>query len=430
MRRRRVITPRLIAWRSWSSWTLVLAAERPGRVLDAGCNTGTFALLAAGAGADVVAIDADVQAVERLARHSAQAGPWAARRVLPLCVDFAQPTPATGWENRESRSFLERMDGAFDLVMMLAVVHHLLLTDQIPLREIASLCCRLTRKALLIEWVPVHDPRFRELVRGRDALYAALTEEAFRGAMAERFHFHDERRLSNGRILFHLRRKELTLATSAGRSRWARAYVRGLGLAFGVTVLCLLLLINPLISFSHVMVYHFDGPPADLFLPVLIDITLVWSIVAGLLTIGAGRLRASIRVGILLMLPWIALKELSILADEGKHGLRHHYSFPLACLPLLGVVAINLLWSRRRTQTERLLERGEGVLFWLSITGAIMVAQLLFCFVAALGLNRAATATSGERQCGAENRSAEAGDSCCCSTSSPMCRPMASVRRA
>ena len=50
-------------------------------------------------------------------------------------------------------SFLNRAEQCFDLVLMLAVIHHLLLMDQIPLERIAALAARLTRRYLLIEWV-------------------------------------------------------------------------------------------------------------------------------------------------------------------------------------------------------------------------------------------------------------------------------------
>jgi SAM-dependent methyltransferase len=190
----------------------VLAAERPGWVLDVGSNTGTYAVIAALSGAEVVAIDSDMEAVDRLAREAAESGGALAARIQPLCVDLAQPTPGAGWENRESLSFLERAgleraEGRFDMVMMLAVVHHLLVTSQIPLKEIARLCARLTRRGLLVEWVPAGDPRFQELVRGREALYAGLNEEAFRAAMEMYFEVRGEKRLGNGRVLLHLRRR-------------------------------------------------------------------------------------------------------------------------------------------------------------------------------------------------------------------------------
>jgi SAM-dependent methyltransferase len=180
-----------------------LAAARPSRVLDVGCNTGVYSMLAADAGAEVVSIDTDMQAVDRLCIALKGTG----KNILPLCVDLAHPTPAAGWQNRETHSFLTRASGHFDTVMMLAVLHHLLLQSQIPLSHIASLCSTLTTRNLILEWVPPQDSMFKQLVRGRDALYAHLTEDAFRDAFAPHFTILREVTLPNGRILFHFTRR-------------------------------------------------------------------------------------------------------------------------------------------------------------------------------------------------------------------------------
>lgn len=180
-----------------------LAVARPARVLDVGCNTGAYSMLAEEIGAEVVAIDTDVQAVDRLCTSLKGSG----KNILPLCVDLAYPTPATGWENGESASFLSRCKGHFDMVMMLAVLHHLLLRSQIPLDRVASLCGSLTTRGLIVEWVPAGDPKFQELLRGREAIYSHLTESAFREAFAEYFIVVDEVTLANGRILLHLRKR-------------------------------------------------------------------------------------------------------------------------------------------------------------------------------------------------------------------------------
>ena len=184
-----------------------IKASRPRCVLDVGCNTGVYSRLAAESGARVVAIDNDLQSVDRLYRHL-QSTPLA-NRVLPLCVDLSRPTPAVGWDNRENASFLSRCDGQFDFVLMLAVIHHLLLVSQIPLGHIARLCKRLTNHHLVIEWIPPTDEKYQEVLRGRDAIYRHINEGAFRSAFGESFSFLEEHRLANGRILFHMCRKDV-----------------------------------------------------------------------------------------------------------------------------------------------------------------------------------------------------------------------------
>ncbi len=180
--------------------TAALAEAAPKNVLDVGCNTGNYSRLAAATGANVVAIDQDTGALERLYAQSRDAGD----SILPLCVDLAFPTPSTGWQNRESFSFLERCEDHFDTVLMLAVIHHLLLSAQIPLDRIARLAARITTRNLILEWVPPTDPKFIEVLRGRETIYSHLTEQAFRRAFSEHFSVVRETTLQNGRILFHM----------------------------------------------------------------------------------------------------------------------------------------------------------------------------------------------------------------------------------
>ncbi len=148
---------------------------RPVRVLDVGCNTGHFSELAATTGARFVAIDADPIVVGRLWRRARTES----FDILPLVVNVARPTPATGWLNGECSSFLERSRGAFDTVLMLAVLHHLLVSERIPLSSILKLASELTSAFLVIEYVPPDDSKFREIARGRDRLHADLTKETF-----------------------------------------------------------------------------------------------------------------------------------------------------------------------------------------------------------------------------------------------------------
>jgi SAM-dependent methyltransferase len=179
----------------WVSRTLV--STHPARVLDIGANTGDFSALAASLGAEVVALERDQAVADRVFRMARQRN----LPILTIHADLARPTPAAGWLNDESLALIPRLETQFDLVLMLAVIHHLLLMDQIPLPEILALCHRLTRRHLVLEWVPVADPMFQSLLRGRDALYGSLTEAGLLAACEGRFHLLDRQPLDNGRIL-------------------------------------------------------------------------------------------------------------------------------------------------------------------------------------------------------------------------------------
>lgn len=181
----------------------VVREFRPALMLDVGCNTGELSFVAARHGTPVVAIDADAESVERV---------WSVARdehldISPLVVDVANPTPAMGWRNTEWGSFLERASRRADLVVAMAILHHLLVTAGASLPTAIDFFASLARDLVLIEFVPPHDPHFRRLSRGRDALYAGVTQHAFETQIAR--HFSIVRRVAlpvDGRVAYLLRR--------------------------------------------------------------------------------------------------------------------------------------------------------------------------------------------------------------------------------
>ncbi len=160
-----------------------LDVAKPRTALDVGANEGRFSFLAARQGASVVAIDTDAAVAGKLWRKANEQG----LDVLPLVVDLTRPTPSLGWRNQECTSFLERAHGSFDMVMMLAVIHHMLVTERIPLGELLRLAAELTRGYLLIEFVEPSDPMFIRIARGREMLHADLTRTAFEAAASAHF---------------------------------------------------------------------------------------------------------------------------------------------------------------------------------------------------------------------------------------------------
>lgn len=174
----------------------------PRAVFDLGCNNGDFSVMAAEQGAAVLAVDSDPAVIDSLWQR-ARAG---SLPISPTVMSFAHPSPATGWRNRECPSFLERTRGRFDAVFALAVVHHLLVTDRIPLPEVLDAIAELTTGIALVEFVAPQDPMFIQIARGRDHLHASLNAESFRDACASRFEVLERRPVSGTRELFLLRK--------------------------------------------------------------------------------------------------------------------------------------------------------------------------------------------------------------------------------
>jgi hypothetical protein len=137
-----------------------------------------FSFLAAESGARVVSVDYDPVVVGELWRKAAERK----ADILPLVVNIARPTPAVGWANRECRSFLDRAQGAFEAVLMLALVHHLIVTERVPLPEIFQTARDMTRRWLIIEYVDPTDSMFVRLTRGRAHLHRDLNPQSFEAA--------------------------------------------------------------------------------------------------------------------------------------------------------------------------------------------------------------------------------------------------------
>lgn len=186
----------------------VMREYQPQTVLDVGCNTGHFSVIAATSGASVVAIDSDPQVVGAVWRQASTRQ----LDILPLVVNLARPTPSLGWRNAECPSFLERARGAFESVFMLGVIHHLLVSEGIPLTEIIALAAELTNDSLVIEFVAPADPMFRRIARGRDQLYSTLTKEFFEATCRTYFDIVKCARLDDtSRWLYLLRKRKGTL---------------------------------------------------------------------------------------------------------------------------------------------------------------------------------------------------------------------------
>lgn len=183
----------------------VVEVVAPARTLDVGANTGEFSRIAARSG-DVVALDVDPVAVDGI-HVTGNGGEPGRGRINALVADVSRPTPAEGWRNLESAPLLRRLEAGFDLVLALAVMHHLRATSGIPMPEVVGQLARLTRRALVFEFVPLADPMFQAISRGRDALYADCARDSVEALLGEHFETRGRVDLPNGRTLYHLERR-------------------------------------------------------------------------------------------------------------------------------------------------------------------------------------------------------------------------------
>ena len=152
---------------------------KPHLIYDLGANTGLFSRAAAGdEKALVISSDIDPEAVELNYRELKKDG---VKNILPLVLDLTNPSPAIGWDNRERDAYLQRAHA--DLVLALALVHHLAIANNVPLGDIAASFARIGTY-LLIEFVPKEDSQVQRLLRTRTDIFEQYTLEGMLAAFA------------------------------------------------------------------------------------------------------------------------------------------------------------------------------------------------------------------------------------------------------
>jgi len=158
----------------------VIKRLRPATVLDVGANTGEFSVLAAEAGARVVALERDEACAERLACRAEDRN----LPILPLIMDFANPTPAFGWAASQFPSAPERFQA--ELVLALALVHHLVFHQRQSFQRLLSGLRDHATSWLLIEFVEMADIYIRRWAVNTDR-FAWYTRAGFEAALHEAF---------------------------------------------------------------------------------------------------------------------------------------------------------------------------------------------------------------------------------------------------
>jgi len=158
------------------------AEKKPALVWDLGGNTGVFSREAASSGAYTVSFDIDPAAVEQNYRTVKTKKE---QNILPLVLDLTNPSPALGWDHSERDSFGAR--GPVDMVLALAVIHHLAISNNVPLPQLAEFFASHCRRWLVIEFVPKSDSQVQKLLTSREDIFPNYTREGFESAFSSSF---------------------------------------------------------------------------------------------------------------------------------------------------------------------------------------------------------------------------------------------------
>ena len=169
----------------------------PETVWDLGANDGTYSRIALEGNTDVVAFDIDYMAVER----NYAAVKKTKERMLPLLLDLTNPSPRIGFANEERGSLAERQRP--DCIMMLAVIHHLAISNNVPLEKIAAWLAGMGNW-LIIEFVPKQDSQVRVILTTRDDVFPQYTSVGFEAAFNKYFYIREQQQVEGSERVLYL----------------------------------------------------------------------------------------------------------------------------------------------------------------------------------------------------------------------------------
>lgn len=170
-------------------------------VIDLGANDGHFSFLFDPV-TKVIATDADINCINELYLKIKKES---RTNILPLVNDLTTPSPAIGWNNAERDSISNRLKA--DLVLALALVHHLAIAKNVPLQMIADWLHPMAEN-LIIEFVPKTDEKVKLLLQNREDIFEEYSLDNFKAIFAGKYLIVKEDTIGNtGRVLFLMKRK-------------------------------------------------------------------------------------------------------------------------------------------------------------------------------------------------------------------------------
>lgn len=179
-----------------------LAEAEPKTVWDLGANNGLFSRLASNQGIDTIAFDIDLVAVEKN-YHTIHKNKE--KNILSLFSDLTNPSPNLGWANEERDSLVKR--GPADMIMALALIHHLAISNNLPFSNIAKFFSQLG-KWLIIEFVPKKDSKVQKLLATREDIFTNYSQIDFEQEFGQYFNIKQTKKISESARTLYLMSKK------------------------------------------------------------------------------------------------------------------------------------------------------------------------------------------------------------------------------
>ena len=164
-----------------------LTRLKPKTVIDLGANTGRFSFLAAKRVEQVISIESDYNCVDAI-ENAIDTG--SVKNIVVGQMDLSETTPNFGVLEKEYSSIFKRVSNIHlspSLVMGLAIIHHLHITNFLSFAQIAELLAKFDSKYLIIEFVPIQDSKVQLLIKNKQRDFSSYTQENFTASLLKYF---------------------------------------------------------------------------------------------------------------------------------------------------------------------------------------------------------------------------------------------------
>ena len=141
---------------------------------DLGCNDGLYSFKSLKCGAKkVLGFDSDLNVLNKAYLSSKINN----LNFHPVYIDFTNPSPSQGWNEKERKGFNQRMK--FNGMIALALYHHITIGNNIPMKEAIDWLISFAPKGV-IEFVPKEDDMIKEMTKLKGDIFENYNEERFK----------------------------------------------------------------------------------------------------------------------------------------------------------------------------------------------------------------------------------------------------------
>ncbi|MDH5680596.1 MAG: hypothetical protein OEZ36_03345, partial [Spirochaetota bacterium] len=172
-----------------------------GLVWDIGANVGIYSKIAAERARVVVSMDIDHATVERLYLSLKKENN---KNIIPLVMNIAKQSPGVGWRGLERKSLSDR--GKPELVLCLALIHHVVISSNIPMSEFISWLASLGGD-VIIEFITKKDEMVQTLLQNKEDIYLDYDIKHFEECLLKYYTIDKKEEVKSGkRFLYHAKK--------------------------------------------------------------------------------------------------------------------------------------------------------------------------------------------------------------------------------